>query len=76
LIASYADGPFTALRTDGFGLSETRVALRAFFDVDRHHIVIAALSALAFRGDVAKAGVAEAIAGYGVEASGEPPWTR
>ena len=80
LIAAYVEGPFTALGTDGFGRSDTRAALRAFFEVDRRHVVIAALSALAWalasRGDIATSKVAKAIAGYGIDTSDEPPWTR
>jgi pyruvate dehydrogenase E1 component len=76
LIAAYVEGPFTALGTDGFGRSDTRAALRAFFEVDRHHVVIAALSALASRDDAAKGKVAEAIARYGIDTSDEAPWTR
>ena len=34
---------FVALGTDGFGRSDTRAALRHFFEVDRHQVVIAAL---------------------------------
>jgi pyruvate dehydrogenase E1 component len=50
LIASYVDAPFTALGTDGFGRSDTRAALRSFFEVDRHHVVLAALTALRAQG--------------------------
>src|SRR5665213_1029278 len=46
LIASYLDARFIALGTDGFGRSDTRAALRNFFEVDRHHIVLAALQSL------------------------------
>ena len=54
--------PFTAgrryvtLGTDGFGRSDTRQALRAFFEVDRYHIALAALKALADDGVVPRAG--------------------
>jgi pyruvate dehydrogenase E1 component len=41
LIASYVDAPFIVLGTDGFGRSDTRAALRRFFEVDRHQIVLA-----------------------------------
>ncbi len=75
-IAPHVEARFTALGTDGFGRSDTRAALRAFFEVDRHHVAIAALAALADRGDVARGVVAEAIARYGIDASAEPPWTR
>jgi pyruvate dehydrogenase E1 component len=76
LIASYIRGPFTALGTDGFGRSDSRIALRAFFEVDRGSVAIAALSALAERGDVERNTVADAIAKYGVDTTDESPWTR
>ncbi len=74
LIASYLRAPFTVLGTDGFGRSDTRAALRAFFEVDRRHIVVAALAALAEQGEVNHAIVATAIDKYGIEAADEPPW--
>jgi pyruvate dehydrogenase E1 component len=52
-IAPYAPGDFTSLGTDGFGLSDTRAALRRHFKVDAQSIVIAALTLLARRGEVA-----------------------
>jgi pyruvate dehydrogenase E1 component len=76
LVASYIGAPFTALGTDGFGRSDSRAALRAFFEVDRRTIAIAALSTLAARGDVERIKVAEAIARYGVDTTAESPWTR
>ena len=45
LIAAYLPCRFTALGTDGFGRSDTRAELRRFFEVDRHHIVVASLHA-------------------------------
>jgi pyruvate dehydrogenase E1 component len=42
--------PMVALGTDGFGRSETRQALRDFFEVDARHIALATLSALARQG--------------------------
>ena len=48
MVASYLPGRrFIALGTDGFGRSDTRAALRAFFEVDRASVVRAALQALA-----------------------------
>ena len=76
LIAAYVEGPFTALGTDGFGRSDTRAALRAFFEVDRHHVVIAALAALAARGETEKSRITEAIATYGIDTRDQAPWTR
>ena len=61
LIAPYVEAPFTALGTDGFGRSDTRSALRRFFEVDAANIVVAALYALAKEGDVA---VANGLCGH------------
>jgi pyruvate dehydrogenase E1 component len=46
LVRPYVADRYVALGTDGFGRSDTRAALRAFFEVDRHAIVGAALHAL------------------------------
>jgi pyruvate dehydrogenase E1 component len=58
---------YTVLGTDGFGRSDTREKLRHFFEVDRHWITLAALSALADEGQLEKAKVAEAIVKYGLD---------
>lgn len=75
LIASYIDAPYTVLGTDGFGRSDTRVALRSFFEVDRHHVIVASLHALAQEGVVERRKVAEAIARYRVPAEAPTPWS-
>ena len=62
LIAEYVTAPLTTLGTDGFGRSDTRARLRSFFEVDRHQIVLAALTALAAQGHVDRARCAAAIA--------------
>ena len=49
-IGPYVPGPYYSLGTDGFGRSETREALREFFEVDRHYIVLTAVRALAIEG--------------------------
>jgi pyruvate dehydrogenase E1 component len=46
-IARQLPGPVVVLGTDGYGRSETREALRDFFEVDARHIAFAALAALA-----------------------------
>jgi pyruvate dehydrogenase E1 component len=51
-IAPYVPAEYTSLGTDGFGLSDTRAALRRHFKVDAQSIVVAALTLLARRGDV------------------------
>ncbi|MNQ35666.1 Pyruvate dehydrogenase E1 component [compost metagenome] len=58
---------YVTLGTDGFGRSDTRQALRSFFGVDRHHIALAALKALADDGRVDPAQAAQAIARYGID---------
>jgi len=75
-IAEYVDAPFVALGTDGFGRSDTRSALRAYFEVDRHHVAVAALDALAERGSVPRAIVADALARYAIAVDVSPPWTH
>ena len=46
LIRPYVSDRYVTLGTDGFGRSDTRAALRSFFEVDRHAIVGATLHAL------------------------------
>jgi len=67
LIGPYLGAGLTVLGTDGFGRSDTRSALRRFFEVDREHIVVAALHAAARRGDVDRVSVASAIERFGIE---------
>jgi len=75
LIAPYVDGRFLALGTDGFGRSDTRAALRKFFEVDRHHIAIAALCALVREGTMDRDVMQSAIAGWGIDIASAAPWT-
>jgi pyruvate dehydrogenase E1 component len=66
---------YTVLGTDGFGRSDTREALRRFFEVDRHFVVVAALKALADEGAIAPAKVAEAIRSFGIDPERPNPAT-
>jgi pyruvate dehydrogenase E1 component len=50
--------------------------LRDFFEVDRRHIALAALAALARTGTVAAALPGEAIARYRIDTTDVPPWQR
>ncbi|MGA8705822.1 MAG: alpha-ketoglutarate dehydrogenase [Steroidobacteraceae bacterium] len=75
LIASYLRASFSVLGTDGFGRSDTRAALRRFFEVDRQHIVIAVLDALAERGAVQRSWLAGAIERFGIDPELAAPWT-
>jgi pyruvate dehydrogenase E1 component len=69
LIRPWLADPMTVLGTDGFGRSDTRAALRAFFEVDARAIALAALDLV----DAALA--ARARAAWGVAPS-PAPWTR
>ena len=75
LIAAHVRGRFLALGTDGFGRSDTRAALRRFFEVDRHHIVVAALSTLVLEGQVARESVQAAMTRYGIDGECPVPWS-
>jgi pyruvate dehydrogenase E1 component len=52
LVAPHIDARLKVLGTDGFGRSDTREALRNYFEVSRHHIVLAAVEALVQQGQV------------------------
>jgi pyruvate dehydrogenase E1 component len=66
-IRQWVPGRYAVLGTDGFGRSDSRAALRRHFEVDRHHIVIAALKALSDEGKVDAATVAMAIKKFGID---------
>ena len=76
LIAGAVRARFVVLGTDGFGRSDTRQALREFFEVDRHQIVVAALHALALDARIGPARVAQAITRYGIQPVDAAPWER
>ncbi|MHC6178198.1 pyruvate dehydrogenase (acetyl-transferring), homodimeric type [Glutamicibacter sp. X7] len=63
-IRPYVPGEFYTLGADGFGFSDTRAAARRFFKIDAHTVVVQALAALAERGEIDEAKVAEAHAAY------------
>ncbi len=75
LIASYVEGRFVTLGTDGFGRSDRRGALRRFFEVDRHQIVLAALQVLAREKTIGADIPAAAIRKYAIEAEAPTPWS-
>jgi pyruvate dehydrogenase E1 component len=64
------------LGTDGFGRSDTREALRRFFETDAAHVVVATLSSLAEQGTIDDSAVKDAIDRYDVDPDLAPPWTR
>ena len=72
-IARWVPRRFTSLGTDGFGRSDTREALRRFFETDGPHVVVAVLSALAADGQVKPEIVLEAIRRYDIDPDAPPP---
>jgi pyruvate dehydrogenase E1 component len=75
LIATYLDARCTILGTDGFGRSDTRSRLRQFFEINRFHIVLAALFALATERLIDRRTPSEAIQQYGLSREDPDPWT-
>ena len=75
-IARFVTGSFTSLGTDGFGRSDTREALRRFFEIDAEHIVVTVLSELAEAGVATVEEVASAIEKYGLDAEVQEPRQR
>jgi pyruvate dehydrogenase E1 component len=75
LIAAHVNARYVALGTDGFGRSDTRAALREFFEVDCHNIALAALSALVRDGRVQRDVLRTAIERYSLDTGRADPWT-
>jgi pyruvate dehydrogenase E1 component len=67
LIARWVPGPYTSLGTDGFGMSDTRHALRRHFHVDAETIVVATLRQLALTGAVEPRLAVEAAKTYAID---------
>ena len=74
-IRPFINRRYVTLGTDGFGRSDTREALRHFFEVDRRWIAVSALKALADDGTIERSVVAEAIAKYGIDINKPNPMT-
>jgi pyruvate dehydrogenase E1 component len=73
-IRAWVHRPYTVLGTDGFGRSDTRENLRRFFEVDRAHIAVAALKALADQEAVPAASVGAAIRKFAIDSEVIEPW--
>jgi pyruvate dehydrogenase E1 component len=74
-IRQWVPGSYRVLGTDGFGRSDSRAALRRFFEVDRHYVAVAALKELADSGALEPERVREAIERYGIDADAPIPTT-
>ncbi|WP_347403569.1 pyruvate dehydrogenase (acetyl-transferring), homodimeric type [Solwaraspora sp. WMMD406] len=67
LISRWIPGAYTSLGTDGFGLSDTRHALRRHFHVDAESVAVATLRQLAVSGEVAAEVPAGAAKKYAID---------
>lgn len=76
LIRPFMPVSYHVLGTDGFGRSDTREALRDFFEVDRRWVTIKALKALADEGGMEQADVANAIKQYDIDPGKPEPVTH
>jgi pyruvate dehydrogenase E1 component len=74
-VQRWVPGRFVSLGTDGYGRSDSRKALRRFFEVDKHYIAVAALKALADDGKLDQKTVGEAIRKYGIDPDKPDPVT-
>jgi pyruvate dehydrogenase E1 component len=68
-----AGRPFNVLGTDGMGRSDTREALRRYFEVDCGHIVVATLTGLLEQGAISADVVEEAIRRYDIDPEAVDP---
>jgi pyruvate dehydrogenase E1 component len=72
-IRQWVPARYSVLGTDGFGRSDSRSALRRFFEVDRHYVTVAALKALADDRQLDPRRVQEAIERYQIDPSAPIP---
>ncbi|MDH3518798.1 MAG: pyruvate dehydrogenase (acetyl-transferring), homodimeric type, partial [Acidimicrobiia bacterium] len=75
-ISRWVPGTYIPLGTDGFGRSDSRRALRRFFEVDAAHIVVASLAGLVRQGALGPDAVKDAITRYGIDPDVADPWRR
>jgi pyruvate dehydrogenase E1 component len=66
-VRAWVPTDYHVLGTDGYGRSDTREKLRYFFEVDRYFVTVAALKALAERGEIEPKVVADALKKYGID---------
>jgi len=74
LIRPWVRNGYVTLGTDGFGRSDTRKALRKFFEIDRQHIALAAIKALADEGTVDSSLTETCLVRYQLSGSSPAPW--
>jgi pyruvate dehydrogenase E1 component len=74
-VREWVPGRYHVLGTDGYGRSDSRAALRDFFEVDRRWITVAALKALVDEGRLDGATVKSALERFGIDADKPNPVT-
>jgi len=74
-VRKYIPSSYEVLGTDGFGRSDSRAALREFFEVNANYIVVAALKALADEGTIDKSQVKKALEKYNINNNKPNPLT-
>lgn len=72
-IRNFVPRRYITLGTDGYGRSDSREALRSFFEVDRYYVTLAALKALADEGKLPASKAAEAIKKYNIDSKRANP---
>ncbi len=72
-IRAFVEQPYTVLGTDGFGRSDSREALRRFFEVDANHIAAAAMHELYKAGTVSKSDMEKAVRKYDIDGNKPNP---
>jgi len=75
-IRQWVPGRYVVLGTDGYGRSDSRAQLRRHFEVDRDHIVVASLRALADEGKLDMATVKAAMKKHGIDPNKPNPVTQ
>jgi len=73
-ISRWVPRRFASLGTDGFGRSDTRAALRSYFETDAAHLCVAVLGQLCADGAVDASIVTDAITRFGVDPELPVPW--
>ena len=75
-VARWVPEGLVPLGTDGYGLSDTRQALRRHFEIDAEHVAVTALAELARRGVLPPEAVAGAIGELGLDPEAVDPVGR
>ena len=73
-ISRFVPSGLASLGTDGFGRSESREALRDFFEVDARYITLATLWELAARKKMKWESVKKAMAEMGIQSDKKNPF--